>query len=411
MSRMRSNLISQYGLQIAKYIFPFVTLPYLTRVLGPDHYAVRAYIMSVMSFMQVFLDYGFSLSGTKTVAENEHNLPKLRENISCVMILRILLYIVGAAIIIGLTCFLPIMRENPLYTAIAYISICFKAGLPDFVFQGLEDMGIITQRFVGSQTIAMILTFVLIHKPSDLILVPTIEAIASFIAFIWSWDNVVRVRKIYFTKVSKTALWQAFKDSSIFFLSYAATTALSTATTIMIGIYIPNRAEISYWSLAITIIGAIQSLYEPITNILYPHIVKSHDIKLFKKLLGLGMIVVVIGTVLFAACAKIIMLLLGGSKYLAGSSVMVSLAPMLLFSYPAMMIGFPLLGAVGRIKLLTLSSVVTSAFHIIGLFVLGFSGFFNITTLAILRCCTEGVLFITRFFMAKDILFQKKGSN
>ena len=60
--RFYSNVVWQYGLQIVKYIFPLITLPYLTRVLLPEGYAIYAYVVSFMTFAQTFVDFGFNLS-------------------------------------------------------------------------------------------------------------------------------------------------------------------------------------------------------------------------------------------------------------------------------------------------------------------------------------------------------------
>ena len=52
------NTVWQYGLQLIKYLFPLITLPYLTRVLEPEGYAFYAYVVAFMAFAQVFVDFG-----------------------------------------------------------------------------------------------------------------------------------------------------------------------------------------------------------------------------------------------------------------------------------------------------------------------------------------------------------------
>lgn len=407
MAGMRKNIISQYGLQVAKYLFPFITLPYLTRVLGPDVYAVRAYMLSVMSFMLVFLDYGFTLYGTRVVALHADNHKLLQEDISRIFFMRIGLCLLGAVILACITPFVAIMYENIPYLVAAYIGTCFKAALPDFIFQGLEDMGIITQRFVGSQTVSTLLILLLIHHPNDLLWVPIFEGIASLIALVWSWDNVLRVRKIYLVTVPLQSMVYPFKESTIFFLSSAATTVFNAFTTIMLGAYISSPAQISYWSISMTAISAVQSLYTPITNTMYPHMVKSRDYKLLRKFLIIGMCIVTVGTISFALASKLIMLVLGGAEYTSGSYILVLLAPVLWFSFPAMLIGFPLLGAIGKTRELTASSVFSAVFHILGLIILGFSGHFTIVNVAILRCCTEAIMLVLRIVFAKRSVQQQ----
>lgn len=399
------NTVWQYGLQIAKYLFPFITLPYLTRVLGPDVYAVRAYILAAMTFAQVLLDYGFTAYGTKAIAENSGNKALIQSTMSCIAYLRLLLCIAGGATVALAATAIPILAANPLYVLIAYVGICFKALLPDFVFQGLEDMGIITKRFVVSQAISTILVFVFVHGSSDLLWVPTLEGLASLVALVWSWGNVLRGRGLLFVRVVGSKLWDAFKASSIFFLSNAATTIFTALTTILIGIYVADTAEISYWSISMTAISAIQSLYTPITNSLYPHMVVRKDFALVKRLLKLGMPVVLAGTIAFASLSGVIMGLLGGESYLPGAYVIAMVSPVLLFSFPAMLLGFPVLAAVGRVGQLTASSVISALFHIVGLIVLVVGGWFTVANVAVLRCLTEFVLLAGRamfvcFFIA-----------
>ena len=386
----------QYGLQVAKYLFPFITIPYLTRVLGPDIYAIRAYILAAMTFAQVFLDYGFNSYGTRQIARKQDDVGALGKETSAIALLRAALCVVGAIVVAVVGAFIPIMAQNPAYVAIAYVCVCFKAMLPDFVFQGLEDMGIITYRFVVSQAVAAALIFAMVHGPGDLLWVPTLESLAALIAFAWSWANVLRARGIKLVKPSRAKLKAAFRTSSVFFLSNAATTIFTCLTTLMIGVLVEDAAQIAYWAVAMTAVQAIQALYTPITNSLYPHMCARQDFALAKRLLIIGLPVVLVGTVAFALLSDVVMLVLGGEQYLGGSYIVAMVSPVLLFSFPAMLVGFPVLAAVGRERQLTASSVASSLFHVAGLVALAAGGWFTIPAVCVLRDCTEAVMLAMR---------------
>lgn len=394
-SKFAKNTAFQYLLQIAKYLFPFITIPYLTRVLGPDVYAVRAYILAAMTFMQVLLDFGFISYGTRAIAKA---LDMQEQNIetSAITYLRLALCVVGALILIPLTAAIPIMAANVLYVIFAYLAACFKSLLPDFVFQGLEDMGIITYRFVVSEAVALALIFLLVRGPEDLLWVAVLEGLAALIALVWSWANVLGKRGYRFVGVAKAKLAHVLRESWIFFVASASSTVLSTLTTLLIGIYIPDAAVISYWSIAMTAIVAVQSLYAPITNSLYPHMVKRRDFSLFKKLMLIGNPVNLVGTIAFALLADVIMLILGGPEYMDGAYLIALVAPMLAFSFPAVMLGYPVLAAVGQSRRLMVTSIVAAAFQILVMIVLIALGAFTIEALAILRCAAEFVLMLTR---------------
>ena len=57
-----NNTIMLMIFNIAKIIFPFITLPYLTRVLSTEAYGTVAYVKTVMTYMQIVVDFGFVLS-------------------------------------------------------------------------------------------------------------------------------------------------------------------------------------------------------------------------------------------------------------------------------------------------------------------------------------------------------------
>ena len=406
-SRFAKNTAYQFALQIARYAFPLITLPYLTRVLTPEPYAVRAYVVAAMTFMLVFLNFGFHSYGTRAIAEANGDKAAERTMTSAISILRVALCAAGAIIMAIIVPFVPLLAANPLYVVIAYVETCLRALIPDFVFQGQEDMGIITRRYVGSQTVAVILIFLCIHGPEDLILVPTFELAASAIALVWSWENVLRVRKITFCRVAREKLREVLAGSSVFFVATAATTLFNAFTTLLIGIVFANDAAlVSYWSIAMTAIGAMQALYVPINNSFYPHMVKRRDFDLLKKLLLFGVPAFAAITIPYAILSDWVMLILGGPDYVQGAYVITMTAPILPFSYPAVLLGFPVLGAIGWEKQLTATSVITAVYHISGMLILLALGMFTIPAVAALRCTTEVVLLISRAYYVRKYIKQ-----
>lgn len=397
-SKLKRNIFFQYLLQIAIYVFPFLTLPYLTRALGSDVYAVRAYAVSAMGLLSAFVGYGFNAYGTREVALHRGNLAYLKQLTTSIFVMRVGLALLGAIVVAALIPHTALMAQNPEYMLITYVGSCLTAMLPDFVFQGMEDMSVMTKRYVGSRIVSVALIFAFVHGPGDIILVAIFEASASVIAFAWSWLDVVLKRKISFDfkHLAIADMARCLKSSTAFFLSNASTTIFTGLTTVVIGIYVHDVSQVSYWSISMTAITAVQALYAPIANSLYPHVISSGSFKAAKRFLIAGMPAVLIGTVVFFLLSDTVMLVLGGSSYLEGSNIVRLVSPVLLFSYPSMVIGFPVLAAAGKEVQLTASSLVAAVFHIAGLCVLVAVGGFSVAHVAVLRSATEFVMMALR---------------
>ena len=391
------NAAWQYGLQIAKYILPFITLPYLTRVLAPEGYAVYAYVLSFMTFVQVFVDFGFNLSGTKRIVAAETTEMANRE-IGAVSQARLILVLIAGVVVAMLSLAIPIMRSNLMYVAIAYLAVCGRGLAPDFVFQGKENMSPITTRYLVSKGVSTALTFVVVHTPADLLWLPVLDLLASVIALVWSFASAKRLFGTTIARVSLKESLTALRESALYCASNISSAALSGFITLMIGIVITDSAQISFWSLSITVLTAVQSLYTPIMNSLYPHMVVGGDYGFARKIGLIALPFVTAATLIAFFGAEFIMLVLGGNEYVSGANVLKWLSPILLVSYYSILFGWPMLGAAGKVKEVTRSTVIAAASGVIMVLAGVGAGFGSIVMFAIVRNVSEVLMMTLRMF-------------
>ena len=60
-------------LQVAGYVFPLITMPYLARVIGADGFGKIAFATAVVVWFQTVADWGFNLTATRDVAQNRYD--------------------------------------------------------------------------------------------------------------------------------------------------------------------------------------------------------------------------------------------------------------------------------------------------------------------------------------------------
>jgi PST family polysaccharide transporter len=389
------NALWQYGLQALKYLLPFVTLPYLTRVLEPEGYAVYAYVVAFMGFVQTFLDFGFNLSGTKGVARAGGAEAEGRA-VGAVTEARLLLGALAAGPVLLVALALPITRENVAYTALAYAAALGRALLPDFVFQGHERMGPLTARYLATKGLSTALTFVLVRSSDDLLWVPALDVLSGAVGLAWSFAAARRLFGTVPTRVPLREALAALRESALYAFSNLAASAFSSLATVVVGVAVEDRAEVSYWSLGVTALSAVQSLWAPVTNSLYPHVLRGGGLGFARRVALAALPAVLAAAAALWLLADPVVLLVGGEAYLGGSWVLRALSPVVPLSFYAMLLGWPVLGASGRVAAVTRSTVASGAFCTAALLALALAGAADLRSVCAVRCAAEALLLAGR---------------
>ena len=393
------STVAMYLLQIAKYIFPFITLPYLARVLGTDGYAVRSYVLSIMTFVTMVAEFGFMNYAIAKLVEGGLNPRNTSEVTSSIMTGRLILFVPLALIIAFMNAAVPLMAANQLYVWIAFAASCMSSLLPDFIFRGYEKMGIITVRYLVSKGASVLLTFVLIRSPEQLLLVPILDCLTSLIALVWSWVAATRSFGVGLVRVSFSRVLHDFGQSAVYFVSGLSTIVFSSLTTFLLGVFNSSTAEIAYWGIAMTVINGLSSLYSPLSQSLYPYLLKkaanSGGLSL-RKLYLICFPPLLLMAVALAVLHDPVMWLLGGSEYLPGSYVIIVLSPLVVASFYVQLSGWPSLGATGAVKELTKTTTVSMVFHIVLLGLLALLTNYELFFVASARVLSEILMTVLR---------------
>lgn len=67
---MAGNFMWLSALQVAGYVFPLITMPYLARIIGVEGFGKIAFASAIMVWIQTIADWGFNLTATRDVAQN-----------------------------------------------------------------------------------------------------------------------------------------------------------------------------------------------------------------------------------------------------------------------------------------------------------------------------------------------------
>ena len=383
-----------YIMNIAKMVFPLFTLPYLTRILQVETYAIVSYVKAVMQYVHIILMFGFGNSATKMIVRANGDKDEQGRITGGVLEAKGILSGFTLAGLLLLILFIPLLRENIAYTLLAFLNIVITEMVADFLFRGVDRMEVITIRFMISKIISTVLTFVFLKNDSQILMVPLFDILGSAVALLVSFHEIkkmgIRIRTV---KISYA--FEMLKESAVYFFSNMATTAFGALNTILVGIF-ATKTDVSYWSNCMQLVTAVQGLYAPINSGVYPTMVRTKSFKFLKKVFFIVMPVVIAGCIFCYFAAEFILATIFGVQYIPAVPVFRMLIPVLLISFPAMLFGWPALDPIDKHRETTITTVISAIVQVFGLFLLILTKHFTLINIAVLRGLTEILLLTLR---------------
>ncbi len=402
------NTFFLYIMTGAKFVLPLIITAWLTRKLGPDCYGVISYLTPVMGYFILLFDFGFDFCATKKISQNRNNQSYIEKTIGDVYTAKLLLIPVGLFLLLILYFCVPLLQDHFLLTLVYYFAMAAQIFIPDFLYRGLERMEGITKRYILAKFVTAVLVLLAVRDDSQLIFVPVAYLIGNVLAACYTNYHMMKKLGYHYSFSKIHDAIAALKESSIYFLSTFASTALSVTSTFVMGIVGMPVVEIAYWGVAFQVVQAVQSMYDPITTSIYPHVAEKKNYK-FVLQVTVGLLpVVAVGCIALYWLSSLAVRIIAGEEYMAAATVLQCLIPMLLFSFVAQMLGFPLLGALGQQSQTSFTTLIAAVAQIFGLILLAVSDHFTLVSLCRLRIITELILLLLRLYFVYRFLWQKK---
>lgn len=275
--RLVSNIISLLILQGSNYIFPLITFPYLVRTLGIDNYGVLVFCTTFMQYLNIFVDYGFNISGTRDIAINKNSKEIINQKYNVIMTIKIIF-----AILIGIIYFMiignsPFFNENKKAYYTSYLIIIGNTLFPLWLFQGLEKMKYITYINLLVKVVVTILIFVFIKNNDDLNTAIFIQTLYYLIPGLISVFFVKLKLKINFKLILHIRrLSDEIIKGKHFFMTNLWINFYSQGPIVILG-FLSGTNATGNFSIGQKIYGAFSGIFHPIVQAVYPFLCDLHE--------------------------------------------------------------------------------------------------------------------------------------
>jgi polysaccharide transporter, PST family len=277
------NVASLYGVQFANYLLPLITIPYLTRVLGPATWGLVAFAQAFGAYASIGIEYGFHLSATRAVAKNRDSSSELANLVAGVMGVKLLLAVGAVGVALLLESLVPLFRQNPIFLWAAVFWAVAQSFSMLWYYQGFERMRLVAVLDVLGRAAATAAIFILIHHPRDGWKVLVLQGSGSLLSV------VVATAMIYQQIPIKLPSWRLVRDTLrmgwSMFLFRSSMSLYGAGNAFILGLFASPTA-VGFYSGAERLARALMGLLAPLHQSLYPrlsHLVQ-HDRPAAKRL-------------------------------------------------------------------------------------------------------------------------------
>lgn len=266
---LAQNVTSLYGVQFANYLFPLITIPYLTRVLGPAMWGLVAFAQAFGAYLAVGIGYGFDLSATREAAKNRDSKTELANLLAGVMGAKLLLAAVAVALALLIEPWVPLFRRHPIFLWAAVFWAVTQAFSMGWYYQGIEKMRFIAAVVVIARAAATAGIFIIVRHPSDGWKVLGLQGAGMLLSVL------ITTAVVYREIPARRPTWPLIRNSLrmgwSMFLYRSSASLYGTGNSFILGLFVPAEA-VGFYAGAEKIARAMMGLLVPVHQSLYPRL-------------------------------------------------------------------------------------------------------------------------------------------
>jgi PST family polysaccharide transporter len=372
---LRKNIASLYAVQIASYLAPLVTLPWLTRVLGPSGFGQLSFCGAVIGYFVLFADYGFNYSATRQIALHHGDRAGRSKIFWNTITVKGILATAGFPCLLALTLCVDKFAAERSLLLINYLTVLGTVLTPTWYFQGTERQTVLSGITILVRIISIPAIFLLVRSSKDLQLAVLISSGLPVVGGLLCLGYLFKDNQLEAIRVEHRDLVDIFRKGWHLFVSTASISLYGATNTVLLG-FVAGNAAVGHYSAAEKLVQAAQGLLVPINQSVYPRVSRllqeSRDtaFALIRKVLRVqGAIALTLSLLLFVVAPMLIRIYIGPA-YEETISVLRWLAFLPFLVGLSNVLGVHTMLAIGMNKIVSQILVTAGAFNVLLLLIL-----------------------------------------
>ena len=263
---VKKNFAFSSILTTANLLFPMITYPYVTRVLGVSNIGICNFVDSIINYFVLFSMLGISTIGIREIAASGVDRERRSKVYSSLLCLNGITTIIALIVLIVCIFTIPRFMEYKEMLFIGAFKLFFNFLLIEWFYKGIEDFKYITIRTLFIRVVYTLAVFLFIHNQDDYdvyYMLTTATIVVNAII------NRVYARKFVDFSVRGVNIKPYLHSFVILGLYLVVTSMYTTFNVAYLGM-VSDTTEVGYYSTAHKLFTIILSIYTAFTGVMMP---------------------------------------------------------------------------------------------------------------------------------------------
>lgn len=403
------NAIFNFIKSFMTLLFPLITFPYASRILGPEGIGKVNFVSSIVSYFIVISELGIAKYAIREIPKIKNNKIELSKFTKELYIISSISFLVSYLIFIIVLIFVPKLIDYRILLLICSTKIFFDTFGIEWFYNGLEEFKYISIRSVIIQFLSLFYLFIFVRTSDDII------NYAIFGLILGTFSNISNLfllnKHVDLTIKCKIELKKHMKYVFLFFGMTLVTSFYEILDTSLLG-FLSNDTEVGLYTAGIKINRISVEVLTAICAVFLPRLSKyysDNSIKEFNSLVEKGIsAIIILGIPLFIGIlilSKNFIILFCGDSFVDAIYPMQIISPIILFISISNLLSAQVLPAMNKEKLSLISYIAASIIN----FTLNciFIPKYGASGAAIGTLCAEFVAFLIPFIILRKIAITK----
>lgn len=331
---IKKNFLFNLMLTLSNVLFPILTFPYVSRVLGPDGIGKVQFVSSFIQYFIFLAALGVPIYGIREVAKVRNNQIRLKKIFSTLLLLNIFTTFFILIVYLSLVFFVHSLYVDIEFYMVAALMLLMSFCSIDWFFSGIEEFKFIAVRSIVIKVIFLVILFLVVQKKSDVLPYLGVTIGGTILSNVW---NLFAARKyINFKSVKKEDFKRHLKPLFYIFSTVVAASIYSSLDVIILG-FLKGFKDVGYYTSGTKISKMCLPFLTAMSVVIMPQIAEAFREKneerikyLLKESLDFIVLLGIPMTVGLIALAPEIILIFSGDQFIPSILTMQINAPILL---------------------------------------------------------------------------------